>query len=172
MFHQTLSPRSIYHYDEDKFLVFGLGIPALGSDPSVFSAPEIIEGGRMNQSSTVYTLGMMLFAQFGGSFLLGGGGRSRTYNRPYLHDRTLRMPSAIKKLISQSTQLYPDERMPDLHTFCYQASKIPQKKIRPKKKSKSRFAGLRKKLQPTRHTSTRKSSALGRARQVSMHSTD
>ena len=118
LFHQTLSPNTIYHYGEHQFLLFGFGLPALGATRSVFSAPELAEGTRMNERSTIYALGMMLFAHYGGTFLLGGNDLFRTHNRPYLEDKTLNMSHNVRSLIDYSTQILPADRPASLIEFC------------------------------------------------------
>ena len=129
LFHQTLSPSTIYHYGEHQFLLFGFGLPALGATRSVFSAPEVAEGARMNERSTIYTLGMMLFAHYGGTFILGGNDLFRTHNRPYLEDKALNMSANVRSLIEHSTQISPADRPVDLTEFCQLTSGLMKRQV-------------------------------------------
>ncbi|MGB1249815.1 MAG: hypothetical protein ACPG8W_04230 [Candidatus Promineifilaceae bacterium] len=172
LFHQTLSPQSIYHYGNGQFLLLGLGIPALGAKLSLFSAPEVTRTGQINESATIYALGMMLFAQYGGTFLLGGQDRFRIHNRPYLDDTTLKLHSAVKGLINRSTQINPAERTTDLRTFCHDVSETIQSQIQLTQRIGNSLSGLKRRVQRAARPTHANRELITGAHLIPMHSAD
>ena len=157
LFHHSLSPSALYRYGDNQILLFGLGVPALGLSTNIFTAPEVVNGQRVNEVAMVYSLGMMLFALHGGCFILGGDDPKRSFNQPLLEGEELNAHPAIKQFIHDSTRLRVNRRIQTLQAFNSQLALIIEDQHQATLSIRSRLRHLKTQvkaaLQPTKQPS-------------------